>query len=172
MAADKSMHIRPARQGDRPAVRELMAGFDMVGDFTMENCRVAEVDGALAGFARVEYLEGNAYLRPIVVDRAYQGRGIGKALLMDILAQGEDLIVIARGSAAGFYSRLGFELTEWLDIPRSYRDECNACPDLEDCRPIPLAYSQENAKISPSRSELSCRSSHRRRAGRPVTVEK
>jgi len=132
--------IRPALPEDLPAMYALMAAYDMAGEFPADACYVAEVPAGLAGFARLETVAGRAYLRPIVIRQAYQGQGIGLALLEHVLGFDRDLSVIARGRAAGFYAHLGFEALDWECIPQAFWDECAACPDLKTCNPVPLQH--------------------------------
>ena len=138
VAMPECVWIRLAQPEDLPDIYALMATFDMCGEFSAEGCIVAEIEGRLAGFARVETADGKPYLRPIVVARQDQGRGVGKALLVHILDQEPGLTVIARGSAVGFYSRAGFEIADWDEIHPPFRDECVVCPDLGICNPVPL----------------------------------
>ncbi len=140
MDAINHLQIRPARTDDLTAIYDLMAVFDMVGTFTADRCIVAEVDDRLIGFARVEITDEKCYLRPIVVARQDQGRGIGKKLLHHVLDQVSELTVISRGSAAGFYAQMGFESVDWNDVHLPFRNECAACPDLKTCKPMPMCY--------------------------------
>ncbi|MCA9962461.1 MAG: GNAT family N-acetyltransferase [Anaerolineales bacterium] len=138
VAAQKA-HIRPACSQDMPAIYALMAAYDMFGEFSAEGCVVAEVNGRLCGFARIEEADNTPYLRPIVVSRQNQGQGIGKALLHHLLNQKGRLVVISRGSAVRFYAQAGFETTDWEQIHPPFRHECVVCPELETCTPIPLS---------------------------------
>lgn len=140
MVTTDRLQIRIARPEDLQVICELMATYDMVGDFTIENCLVAERGGTLAGFARVEYLSQRAYIRPIVIAAQFQGQGIGKLLMQRLFELDRSLAVVSRGSAVGFYNRLGFEPVDWEDIPTVYRNECIACPDYKTCWPVPLVW--------------------------------
>jgi len=130
--------IRPAQREDLPAIFDLMAAYDMVGNFTAENCVIAEKNDNLIGFARVEVAETVPYVRPIVVARQNQGRGVGKALLQHILCSCSDLRVVSRGSVIGFYTQMGFKSADWDEIHLAFKNECAACPDLKNCRPVPM----------------------------------
>ena len=55
---------------------------------------------------------------------AESGQGIGKALLQHILSQMPCLTVISRGSATGFYERMGFEFADWNEIHLLFKNEC------------------------------------------------
>ncbi len=138
MAAGNFPIIRAARPEDLPAIYGLMAAYDMFGEFSKEGCYVAETPDGLAGFARIEIVDGCAYLRPIVIDSAHQGQRIGAALLEHVLRLEPRITVIARGSAVGFYTRSGFERIGWDQILPAFRDECTACPDMNGCMPTPM----------------------------------
>jgi N-acetylglutamate synthase-like GNAT family acetyltransferase len=140
MDATNHLQIRPASPEDLPAIYDLMAAFDMVGNFTTDRCIVAEMDDKLVGFARVEVVDEKPYLRPIVVGRQNQGQGVGKELVSHVLGQESELTVISRGSATGFYAQMRFESVGWNDIHLPFRNECAACPDLKVCKPIPMVY--------------------------------
>ena len=138
MEVFKRMQIRPARPEDLPEIYNLMATYDMVGTFTADSCVIAERDDSLIGFARIEVVEEKSYLRPIVVDQRNQDQGVGKALLQYILNRRPCLTVISRGSATGFYARMGFESADWNEIYLPFKNECAACPDLRTCQPVPM----------------------------------
>ena len=135
---DIPVQVRPAGQGDLPGIQALMAQSDMYGEFLAEECVVAEIESRMCGFVRIEVVGAQPYLRPIVVDFHAQGRGVGKALLHYIFDRTKSVIAIARGSAAGFYTRLGFLPVAWDQIYEPFRQECAACPDLAECQPQPM----------------------------------
>ena len=132
--------IRAAQPEDMPAIYEMMAEFDMFGEFSEAGCLVAERDGRVCGFARLEWAEDHYYLRPIVVARREQGKGVGKNLLQHAQQQVDTLIVIARGSKAGFYTQAGFRLIDWEGVHSPFLEECNLCPDLSACQPVPMIF--------------------------------
>ncbi len=135
---DSSVQVRPAAQGDLPGIQTLMAQSDMYGEFLAEECVVAEIGGRMCGFVRIEVVDAQPYLRPIVVDFHAQGRGVGTALLHYVFERTKSVIAIARGSAAGFYTRLDFQPVAWDQIYEPFRQECAACPDLAECQPQPM----------------------------------
>lgn len=153
MATSSQPSIRPARPEDLPAIYAMMAAYDMVGEFSTDAdeacaaCYVAESPHGLVGFARLETVNGCAYLRPIVVDRDSRGQGIGRSLLEHMLQLAPGLTVISRGSAVDFYARSGFGRIAWECIPQVYRDECAGCTDLKICAPIPMQHLQKLCRI-------------------------
>lgn len=91
-----------------PAVEDLAAAAAVL---------VAEVDGEVVGYARIEVLDGHAHLEQLSVLPSHGGRGIGTALL-DAVAQwaqdrgdGEVTLTTFRDVAfnAPLYARRGYE---------------------------------------------------------------
>jgi N-acetylglutamate synthase-like GNAT family acetyltransferase len=127
------------RQGctdDNQAVQDLLAACGMAGPLDPCECLIAEDRGCLAGFARVEHAGRVAYLRPIAVAADHRGQGIGRRLIYALLAKEGELRVVARGSAAGFYTALGFLPLDWMLVDPAFQAECQQCPDLADCKPV------------------------------------
>lgn len=139
MSDPDDYHVRWAIPADLPAITELMASYDMVGDITADECLVAVADRVLSGFARVELASGVPYLRPIVVAKDYHGRGVGRSLLQTLLNKFPALRLVARGDAAGFYARFGYVPCSWADVYPPYTSECQHCPDLASCQPVPMS---------------------------------
>jgi len=117
-----------------------MAIYDMVSEIEPHYCLVAEGIDGLEGFARTEEADGILYLRPVVVSPESQGQGIGSGLIKHLLGLFPSLTVVARGTAAGFYTKLGFQPIEWDEVYLPFRRECTTCPDFMKCEPIPMAY--------------------------------
>lgn len=135
----KGIHIRQGRPSDKRALARLLASHRMATDVDPAEFVLAERNGRLVGAARLEWVgTDHAYLRPIVVAEEAQRTGIGRALLDTLSAQCPRISVIARGDAVLFYRRLGFAATDWSSVPASYREECESCDDLAQCRPMPM----------------------------------
>ncbi|AZC22483.1 MULTISPECIES: GNAT family N-acetyltransferase [Pseudomonas] len=107
---------------DYPAsvIERVKASFTADGVLHLMQSRrmfVALVDGALLGTAS---LDGRA-VRTMFVDPAWQGRGIGRCLMLALQQAAREsgeqsLIVPASITAEGFYARLGFRtVREQLD---------------------------------------------------------
>ena len=84
---------------------ELEAGIGFTG---------CEVDGALAGVMGIQPVGNVDLIRHAYVLPAYQGRGVGTALIAHLLRRAERQILVGTWEAAswaiGFYRRHGFEL--------------------------------------------------------------
>ena len=84
------------------------------------NTWVAEVDGAIAGFATARIAESDLWA--LFVDPAFEGRGIGSALVDRAVAwlfdRGVDEVLLSTGPgtrADDFYRRAGWRRGETLD---------------------------------------------------------
>ena len=131
--------IRQGRLSDTRALVQLLASQRMATDIDPVDFIVAEVNCRLLGAARLEWAgTGDAFLRPIVVATEARGTGLGRALLERLFAVCGSISVIARGDAVPFYRRLGFTAMDWSSVPSEYRDECESCNDLAQCRPMPM----------------------------------
>jgi N-acetylglutamate synthase-like GNAT family acetyltransferase len=99
---------------------------------------VVESDGRIVGIARAEVIDGDAWIRPIAVTAPGRGRGIGSTLVRELAARHGTLRVVARGASAGFYAALGFVEMGWETTAEGLRAECEQCPDLDACHPVPM----------------------------------
>ena len=130
--------LRQGRAEDEEAIRDLLAAYGMAGDLDPFECLLAEDADCLAGLARIERAGGTAYLRPIAVASAYLGQGIGRKLIEALHAREDQIRVVARGSAAGFYETLGFLPLDWGRVEQAFQAECAACPNLGECSPVAM----------------------------------
>lgn len=134
--------LRNGTEADRQALQTLLENNQMEVDINPAEFLLAEINGELAGAARLEHENSHVYLRPVVVDSKWHGKNIGSALIRSI-AQGVDMLyVVSRGKSTGFYQKLGFLPIPWEQVPERYRQECNTCPDLGHCQPIPMVLSE------------------------------
>lgn len=136
-----SFSLRPGEPRDRARLDVLLTAEDMRGQFPPHEFTVCELGGVVVGAARVEIMDNRAWIRPIVVDDAYQGSGIGSALVEAALTNHETLFAVARGPAVPFYERLGFEPVPWDEVPGVLWHECDGCPDVRSCGPLPMRRS-------------------------------
>jgi N-acetylglutamate synthase-like GNAT family acetyltransferase len=130
--------LRKGNERDRTAVHDLLVSYEMAADLPPNEFIVAEIEGQIVGAARLEWEDQAAYVRPILVHSAWRGKNIGVALIRTIAQHQPALHVVARGSATGFYRKLGFMPMPWDQVPERYRQECETCPALETCRPEPM----------------------------------
>ena len=136
----KDLLIRHGCESDLMALQALLASHRMETQVDPAEFWLAEVEGSLAGAARLEIENETAYLRPIAVDQNWQAKGIGRALIQKLVADLTQLNVVARGEAVGFYTQLDFMPVAWEQVPERYRQECADCSDYEACRPAPMIW--------------------------------
>jgi ribosomal protein S18 acetylase RimI-like enzyme len=74
-------------------------------------------DGVRCGYSCIENRDGHIYLRELVIDPAFQGRGIGTYIIREVLERGIERGVPVRlqthivNRAADLYRRMGFRET-------------------------------------------------------------
>ena len=127
--------IREAVTADAPALARLLGdlGYPVDGDAVVQRMErlgddrlvVAEIDGAVVGFAQlhvspaIEYDGDAAKLAALVVDADHRGVGVGRALVeaveAEARARGCVLLFVTtaerRADAHAFYERVGLEYT-------------------------------------------------------------
>ena len=150
MATDmKKVRVRQGRSSDGRALVRLLESQGMATDVDPVDFVVAEVNGRLLGAARLAWVgTDDAFLRPIVVATGARGTGLGRALLERLFAVCSRISVIARGDAVPFYRRLGFTAIDWSAVPSEYRDECESCDDLAQCRPMSMRWTHKDEGLS------------------------
>ena len=137
----KEVWIRPGRPSDARALVKLLASQRMATDIDPVDFIVGEVNGRLLGAARLEWAGlDDVFLRPIVVATEARGTGLGRALLERLFGVRSRISVVARGEAVPFYRHLGFTAMDWSSVPSQYRDECECCDDLTQCRPMAMRW--------------------------------
>ena len=134
------VRLRHGRPEDQDGLFELLEQNGMAGEITPAECLMAEGAGGVIGFARIEIVDDLPYLRPIVIATQYRHQGIGRLLVKRLLSKRPELRVIARGEAVDFYTHLGFGPMAWEAVPPLYRRECENCPELSPCQPVPMRY--------------------------------
>ncbi len=138
----EEVRIRQGRLSDGRALARLLASQQMATDIDAVDFIIAEVNGRLLGAARLTWAgTEDAFLRPIVVATEARRRGLGRALLERLFDICPSISVIARNDAVPFYRRLGFTDRDWASLPAEYRDECERCDDLAQCRPRSMRWS-------------------------------
>jgi len=157
MTGMQEVRIRQGRPSDEHALVRLLASQGMATDVDPVDFIMAEVNGRLLGAARLAWVGADdAFLRPIVVATEARGAGLGRALLERLFAVCSSISVIARGDAVPFYRRLGFTAMDWSSVPSEYRDECECCDDLAQCRPMSMRWNIKDEGASAAGELMSC----------------
>lgn len=136
------MRLRKAAESDVPALLALINGYAEQGlllsrteaslraglaDFT-----VAEVDGQVAGGAAFTELgPGLAEVRSLAVGAELAGRGIGRALVVHLVAEAgrrgfHEVLALTRRTS--FFAALGFQATRRERFLDKLMVDCQTCP--------------------------------------------
>lgn len=121
--ADLEPMMAIGHEGLRPYV-EALRGWDPAYEaqafrahFTPETISIIQVAGRDVGYLKLEVREGHLYLDGIYLDEAHRRRGIGTAVLRDLMARAGTLgkpvrlRVLRPNPARALYERLGFHTT-------------------------------------------------------------
>jgi N-acetylglutamate synthase-like GNAT family acetyltransferase len=145
---EPALQMRNGIEADRKALAQLLAANSMEDQaFDPAEFLLAEKDGRLAGAARLEWTGGEVYLRPIVIASWQKGQGIGRAIIEHLLHNTPVIKAVARGQATNFYRKLGFVSMDWSQVPVTYQDECDQCPDRAACQPVPMVKDESRIWI-------------------------
>jgi len=146
-----------AEEHDENELSEILLEYGMTipGEIE-EQLIVKENERVVAGAKIVEYEEKHFFLEVLGVKQDNLCQGIGRLLMTEIVqnpwkccknpisefeSKGSYIIMtVARGYAACFYRKIGFEPCDFLKLPELFREQCNHCPDKEECEPIPMEF--------------------------------
>ena len=98
---------------------------------------VAEVGGQIVAMGSLVILWHDlAEIRSLVIDPAFQGQGLGRQVVIQLLIEAQALAlprVFALTRKPGFFLKLGFEMTRMEDLPRKVQKDCVFCPKFNAC---------------------------------------
>jgi len=110
---------------------------------------LAEVDGQIVGMGSLLILWGDlAEVRSLVIDPAFQGLGLGRRIVLTLLDDARWLripTVFALTRQAGFFLKLGFQLTKKEHLPRKVMKDCVFCAKFQHCDEIAVIYPIEKS---------------------------
>jgi amino-acid N-acetyltransferase len=120
--------FRAATPNDRAAIEELLArnGLPVAGVAALlaedpTPFVVAQVDGQLVATAALEASGEHALLRSVAVSEAWRTRGLGRALVEQVVAQatarGIDGLYLLTMTAEAYFPRFGFARVERTAVP-------------------------------------------------------
>ncbi|MDR1536230.1 MAG: N-acetyltransferase [Planctomycetota bacterium] len=147
------MKIRRARLPDVKAIVELTREFGREGVMiplslgdTLERIRnflLAETAaGELIGCVGVDPAwELLAEIRSLAVAKSFQGRGVGRGLMLAALDDAREFgaeEVFSLTYVPAFFRRFGFEATDRNSLPHKIWLVCVKCPKFPDCGEVPV----------------------------------
>ncbi|HEX6693288.1 MAG TPA: arsenic resistance N-acetyltransferase ArsN2 [Longimicrobiales bacterium] len=130
--------VRPATAGDHDAVCRLLTDNDLPLDGlhpSLKGFAVAEVGGMIVGACGVERAGDYGLLRSAVVDDAWRGLGVGKALVEEAIASAMrrnlKSLYLLTTTAAEWFPAFGFVPAAREDAPPAIqrtKEFTDACP--------------------------------------------
>ena len=136
------MRLRKAREGDLPALLALINGYAERGLLLgrteaslrarLQDFIVAEVEGEVAGCAALADLgPGVAEVRSLAVREDLGGRGIGRALVEEVVAEAgrrgfHEVLALTRRTS--FFEAIGFQATRRERFLDKLMVDCQTCP--------------------------------------------
>ena len=112
----------------------------MLTNFVVAESRTGEL---VACGALFPLWTDSAEIVSLAVDQRFQGVGIGKGLVQELLDRARFLgfqEVITLTYAVDFFSKLGFGIQPKDKFPRKLWRECLECPQLEDCDETAMSF--------------------------------
>ncbi len=141
--------IRKARLGDVKKIHKLLSAYseggallprslselyDQLRDFVVF---VDPAEGAVVGTCAMHICwDRIAEIRSLAVVKAYQGRGIGRALVQSCLEEARQLEVeqiFVLTYAARFFRKFGFKKVDKALLPHKVWSDCLKCVKFPDC---------------------------------------
>ena len=145
--------VRPAGEEDVQDIfrlLEMYAGQGVVLRRTPEDIRfflgnfvVAEFDGKVCGCGAMRDFGGDLLeVRSLVVDPAFQGKGIGRAIVEAMISglklRRSEWRLFTLTLQAGFFRQLGFSEVDRHMFPEKIWSDCSKCPKHSCCDEIAM----------------------------------
>jgi amino-acid N-acetyltransferase len=141
------MLIRKAVMRDTEGIFQLISQYAKEGKLlartyssiyeNLQSFVVAVINNEVVGICGLTILDRNlAEVRSLAVSPGYVGKGIGKALVQQIIKETEDLEItrlISLTYQITFFSKLGFNLVDKNELPQKMWKDCINCPKLHSC---------------------------------------
>ena len=153
-AHPERVEVRPARVADMKAVEPLIREFandnlmlpkssDQLARTFREFVVAVDENQRLLGCGALRiYNEGLAEICSLAVDAPYQGLGIGRRLVEQLVEEARALeiqTVFALTLQPEFFGHLGFEVVAKEEFPLKVWADCRSCPKLHACDEIAVA---------------------------------
>src|SRR5690349_21651820 len=130
--------LRPAEIADLPAIESLLSAANLPLAGVAESLPgfvIAESGGAIVGTAALEVCCDNALLRSVAVAPEWRSRGLGRALVTRVIADGEArglrALYLLTTTAEHYFPSFGFARVERDAVPADVRETAefrSACP--------------------------------------------
>ncbi|MFL6555658.1 MAG: N-acetyltransferase [Bacillus sp. (in: firmicutes)] len=141
------MLIRKAVMSDTEGIFQLISHYAKEGKLlarayssiyeNLQSFVVAVINNEVVGICGLTILDRNlAEVRSLAVSPGYIGKGIGKALVQQIIKETEDLEItrlISLTYQITFFSKLGFNQVDKNELPQKMWKDCINCPKLHSC---------------------------------------
>ena len=145
-----ALHIRPAAIGDVPTIHHLLEIYSAQGNLLprtmnelyrhLRDFFVIEVDGKLAACGALEiFTEDLGEVRSLVVDDAFKGRVLCKALVERLAAEARAIglrRLMALTYVPEFFHKLGFQTVPKDTLPEKVWSVCVKCYKFNRCDEI------------------------------------
>ncbi len=145
-----ALHIRPAAIGDVPYVHHLLEIYSAQGNLLprtmnelyrhLRDFFVIEADGKVAACGALEiFTDDLGEVRSLVVDDAFKGRGLGKALVERLAAEARAIglkRLMALTYVPEFFHKLGFKTVPKETLPEKVWSVCVKCYKFNRCDEI------------------------------------
>ncbi|MCH6265044.1 N-acetyltransferase [Neobacillus citreus] len=141
------MIIRKAIMSDTESIYKLLSKYAKEGKLlartypsiyeNLQSFVVAVLNDEVVGICSLTILDRNlAEVRSLAVSPAYVGKGIGKALVQQIMKETANLEItklISLTYQIEFFTKLGFNVVDKNELPQKMWKDCINCPKLHSC---------------------------------------
>lgn len=141
------MQIRKAVMGDADGIYKLIADYSKEGKLlertyasiyeNLQSFVVAVINNEVVGISGLTILDRDlAEVRSLAVNHAHVGKGIGKALVKEIIKETENMQItrlISLTYQIEFFTKLGFNRVDKNELPQKMWKDCINCPKLHSC---------------------------------------
>jgi N-acetylglutamate synthase-like GNAT family acetyltransferase len=149
------MEILFAQPKDEEELRAILIEHHMDIAGNVEEHVILKQDGVILAGGKVSELEDDLYhLEVFGVKQDVRGSGAGTMLLTRMVGEpwkyslspatgGKEkyrITTVARGEAVNFYKKCGFEPYSFSELAWPYSEQCDDCPERDECNPIPMIY--------------------------------
>ena len=142
----------------RPDIKDVPAIVDLVNHYAgnglmlprsrhtvyqdLRDFLIATEEGRLIGCGALHIVwEDMAEVRSLAVDPAYEGRGVGRRIVEELIEEARALglpRVFALTYVQGFFERLGFRVAPKEALPHKIWGDCLNCPKFPNCDEVAL----------------------------------